>query len=129
MNDLSSANTQSPGQEHSAVSGADELVTRNVRIGPHRTSIRLEPTMWAAFDEVVQREGTSPHELCTLIAEDKRFPNFTSAVRVFLLEYFRSAATASGHVKAGHGRTVTATLRSRLEGTPRPSYPSTRIRR
>ena len=29
--------------------------------------------------------------------------NLTAAMRVFILGYFRSAATPEGHVRAGHG--------------------------
>ena len=50
------------------------LVTRNVRIGGRRTSLRLEPALWDALDEVCQREGLTRHQLCTRIDERKRLP-------------------------------------------------------
>ena len=72
------------------------LVSRNVRIRGHRTSVRLEPEMWDALNEVAGAEACSIHDLCSAV-EDLRHPDasFTGALRVFLMEYFRNAAKAS----------------------------------
>lgn len=79
------------------------LVNRNVYIGKHRTSVRLEPAMWQALAEICQREGKSKHELCTMISQRRASLSLTSAIRVFIMSYFRAAATDEGHASAGHG--------------------------
>ncbi len=80
------------------------LVSRNLMINGKRTSARLEPDMWSALFDIVRREGRSAHEICSLIADCKPADcSLTAAIRVFIMAYFRSAATEEGHARAGHG--------------------------
>ncbi len=81
----------------------NQLISRNITINAHRTSIRLEGHMWHAFDEVCQREGLSAHDLCALIDKGRHGASRTAAVRAFIVSYFRAAATDEGHRQAGHG--------------------------
>jgi predicted DNA-binding ribbon-helix-helix protein len=81
------------------------LVSRNVTIGGHRTSCRLEPYMWDALYDVCTRERVTIHTLCTRISERKDAnTSLTAAIRVFALAYFRAAATEEGHLRASHGQ-------------------------
>lgn len=60
--------------------------------------------MWSAFFDVAARENRSINDICTDIASEKKpETSLTAAIRVFLLAYFRAAATEDGHVDAGHG--------------------------
>ena len=70
------------------------LLNRNVWIGRRRTSLRLEPAMWQALEEVARYSGLTIHQICTLINERRRESSLTAAVRVFLLSYYRDAVTA-----------------------------------
>jgi len=79
------------------------LISGNVTVAGRRTSVRLEPPMWAALREVCARERKSLHALVTDIHRDRRASSLTAAIRVFLLGYFRSAASEDGHRRAGHG--------------------------
>ncbi len=79
------------------------LVSRNVTISGRRTSIRLERETWDALADICGRENKSIHQICTLIEERRNVSNRTSAVRAFIIAYFRAAATEAGHQKAGHG--------------------------
>lgn len=80
------------------------LISRNLLIGGKRTSARLEPDMWAALFDIVRREGRSAHEICTLVDLHKpQDCSLTTAIRVFIMAYFRAAATEEGHARAGHG--------------------------
>jgi predicted DNA-binding ribbon-helix-helix protein len=80
------------------------LVNRNVTIRGRRTSLRLEPAMWDALHEIAQREGVSVHEICSRVEYSRQESTLTAAIRVFILAYFRAAATEQGHSLAGHGR-------------------------
>ena len=80
-----------------------KLVSRNVTISGHRTSIRLEVHMWEAFDEICVREGLSPHQLCAMIDASRENSSRTAAVRAFAVNYFRNASTEEGHKNVGHG--------------------------
>lgn len=79
------------------------LRNRNVTIEGRRTSMKLEPGMWDALDEICCRESSAIHDVCTRIARDHKGCNLTAATRAYILAYFRSAATEDGHLDAGHG--------------------------
>lgn len=83
---------------------AGKLKAKNVTIGGRRTSMRLEPPLWSALEEIAQREGLSVNEICSMVAETRHSKaNVTGAVRTFIAAYFRDAATEDGHRTAGHG--------------------------
>ncbi|HLB79560.1 MAG TPA: ribbon-helix-helix domain-containing protein [Dongiaceae bacterium] len=86
-------------------SNADStLVNRNVTVAGRRTSLRLEPAMWDALEDVARREGSTVHQICALVDARRRESSLTAAIRVFILGYYRAAATEDGHGNAGHGR-------------------------
>lgn len=68
------------------------LRTRNVIVDGHRTSVRLEPALWDAFDEICRREHKSARTVCSEIGQRRREGGFTSALRVYILSYFRGLA-------------------------------------
>ena len=68
------------------------LVSRNVRVGARRTSVRLEPELWEALDDICIREDRSLHQLCTALGRAPGDGGFTSRLRVFILVYFRELA-------------------------------------
>jgi predicted DNA-binding ribbon-helix-helix protein len=71
------------------------LVTRNVNVGGRRTSVRLEPDLWEALREIAGREQRSLHEICTDIDRTRGGTRLTSAMRIYIVNYFRSAANPS----------------------------------
>ena len=79
------------------------LVNRNVVAGRGRTSMRLEPELWDALLEIADREGRDVSTLVRQVEETRHEGGRTSAVRVFILAYFRAAATEHGHTAASHG--------------------------
>lgn len=80
------------------------LISRNITVNKKRTSIRLEAQMWVALKDIARREKCTVHDICSVIA-DKKASNITltAAIRIFLILYYKSAATEDGHRKAGHG--------------------------
>lgn len=80
------------------------LVNRNVVAERGRTSIRLEPELWDALQEICRREQVGLGELVRRIEQaGGSAGGRTSAVRVYVMSYFREAATEEGHRRAGHG--------------------------
>lgn len=59
--------------------------------------------MWEALREISVREQAAVSVLVTEIAAGQAASSLTSAIRLFLLDYFRSAASEEGHAAAGHG--------------------------
>lgn len=79
------------------------LVNRNVVAERGRTSMRLEPELWEALTEICGREGEDMSSLVRKVEQRGHLGGRTSAVRVFVMSYFRDAATESGHLAVGHG--------------------------
>jgi predicted DNA-binding ribbon-helix-helix protein len=84
------------------------LVNRNIVARRGRTSMRLEPELWAALEEICRRETRSLAGLVQEIEEAGHPGGRTSAVRVHVVAYFRRAATEDGHAAAGHGAAAPA---------------------
>lgn len=80
------------------------LQSRNVSVNGHRTSLRLEQDVWDALEEICARENMTVHETCTHVEQRRKGSSRTAAVRTFILGYYRSAASDTGHMRAGHGR-------------------------
>ena len=104
MNDgLITPNTSTENHDplHAVMAGTlpGTLQSKNVCIHKRRTSVRLEPEMWNALNEIATLEGCSIHDLCGAV-HDLKEPgaSFTAALRVFMMEYYRSAARVSNQV-------------------------------
>jgi predicted DNA-binding ribbon-helix-helix protein len=82
------------------------LVNRNVVAERGRTSMRLEPELWDALGEICEREGQDMSTLVRRVEASGHAGGRTSAIRVYILNYYRSAATEVGHAGAGHGPIV-----------------------
>jgi predicted DNA-binding ribbon-helix-helix protein len=89
---------------------SSRLINRNVVAGRGRTSMRLEPELWDALLEICQREGQDISRLVRQIEAAGHSGGRTSAVRVFVVQYFRAAASEAGHEAARHGSLETARL-------------------
>ncbi|MGH6981779.1 MAG: ribbon-helix-helix domain-containing protein [Stellaceae bacterium] len=71
------------------------LINRNVTVAGHRTSVRLEAAMWDALYHVCERERKSLNDVVTEIARDQVESSLTAAIRVYVMSYFRAAASRS----------------------------------
>ena len=68
------------------------LVIRNIVVAGHRTSVRLEPTMWEALREIARQRETNLNELVTEIDRRRDASSLTAAIRVFIVDFYRRAA-------------------------------------
>lgn len=82
------------------------LRSGNIVINNRRTSVRLEPEMWDCLADVAQRERITLNELCSRINTKRHQSSLTSAIRVFILGYYRQLA---GPVKAETAKQVVGT--------------------
>lgn len=71
------------------------LQTGNLRLGPAgpRTSIRLEPSLWAAFFHIADIEQIHPHALAGKIERQRGVGSRTSAFRIYIVDYWRNQAS------------------------------------
>ncbi|WP_158744384.1 ribbon-helix-helix domain-containing protein [Acidisphaera sp. L21] len=82
------------------------LVNRNIIASRGRSSMRLEPEIWDALQEICKRERVGLGDLVQRVEGEGSEGGRTSAVRIFAFQYFRTATTEEGHAKAGHGPMV-----------------------
>lgn len=91
------------------------LTTRRFKIDGRNTALRIEQSYWGAMDEICRREDMTAEDIIDDLARrlrqtvSREDPPLTSvalanAIRVFIVGYFRQAATETGHQQAGHGR-------------------------
>ncbi|MCK5295385.1 MAG: ribbon-helix-helix domain-containing protein [Alphaproteobacteria bacterium] len=76
------------------------LFSRNVKVNGRRTSMRLEGEIWEALEEISERENLTINELCSQIDNMRDDFNLSAATRVFIVAYFRAAASNINHVKS-----------------------------
>ena len=62
---------------------------RNVKVFGRRTSMRLEPAYWEALEEIARREDSTVEALIDTVAKAPHRGNLTSAIRLYVLAYFR----------------------------------------
>jgi predicted DNA-binding ribbon-helix-helix protein len=79
------------------------LVSRDLVICGRKTTVCLEDKMWGSLNVIAEHKGCSVHDLCSLVCEQKtNDQGVSSAIRMFLMLYYRNAATEAGHAEAGH---------------------------
>jgi predicted DNA-binding ribbon-helix-helix protein len=65
---------------------------RSVRIADHPTSVSLEEEFWGALKEIADARKISMNELISEIDETRKGANLSSAVRVFILNFYKNDA-------------------------------------
>ena len=76
-------------------------VKRSFTIDSHRTSISLEAAFWEALKDVASAKRTPVAQLVRAIDRERgESGGLSSAVRIWLLDYFRSGV-GEGTVEAG----------------------------
>ena len=81
----------------------NSLISKNVTVNGRRTSLRLERISWMALDDICRFEDVSLHTLCSMIEQQRQGSSRTSAVRAFIVVYFRKSAIDAGAFSE-HGR-------------------------
>jgi predicted DNA-binding ribbon-helix-helix protein len=78
------------------------LINGNIKVGGHRTSIRLEPEIWAALGDIARRENLTVNQLCTEIDHGAGELSRTAAIRVFVVSYLIRLCTPASEVSAAN---------------------------
>ncbi|WP_051330088.1 ribbon-helix-helix domain-containing protein [Niveispirillum irakense] len=68
-----------------------QLISHNVWVDGHRTSVRLEAVMWQALHEIADREMLTIHQVITIVSRRQhQNASLTATIRAFLVAYFRA---------------------------------------
>lgn len=63
-----------------------KLVLRTIKTGSRRTSVRLEPELWDAFDRLCEDRRLNPEDIFAQLDKTGRQGSFTSELRVFIVQ-------------------------------------------
>ena len=65
------------------------ILKRSIVVAGRKTSVSVEDGFWEALREIAKECSASLPELITSINADRKFPNLSSAIRVFVVGYYR----------------------------------------
>jgi predicted DNA-binding ribbon-helix-helix protein len=71
------------------------VVKRSVILAGHKTSVSLEDAFWNALKEIARRRLITLRDLIGTIDSQRQQRNLSSALRVFVLEFYRSQIPAT----------------------------------
>ena len=74
------------------------VIKRSIVIAGHKTSVSLEDAFWQGLKEITDERSMTLSDLVSSIDTDRRHGNLSSAIRLFVLDHYRSnnaGATAS----------------------------------
>lgn len=71
------------------------VVKRSIVVAGHKTSVSLEEAFWSGMKEISAARSMTLSELVGEIDSGRHQGNLSSAIRLFVLDYFRSRAMAS----------------------------------
>jgi predicted DNA-binding ribbon-helix-helix protein len=67
------------------------VIKRSIVIAGHKTSVSIEDAFWTTLKEIAQARGQSVADLIGAIDGARRGGNLSSAIRLFVLDHYRSA--------------------------------------
>ena len=75
------------------------VVKRSIVIAGHKTSVSLEDAFWKGLKEIAGGRDMTLSDLVSTIDSDRRHGNLSSAIRLFVLNFYRNQLA---DVKEGH---------------------------
>ena len=66
------------------------VVKRSIVIDGHKTSVSLEDAFWSDLKEIAHVQQVTLSKLVAKIDETRQHGNLSSAIRLFVFEYFRT---------------------------------------
>ncbi len=91
------------------------VVKRSIVIAGHKTSVSLEDAFWSGLKDIAVSRNQTLSELVASIDTDRRQGNLSSAIRLFVLDHYRTLAGSAGARsaearEAGGGRPAMSAL-------------------
>jgi predicted DNA-binding ribbon-helix-helix protein len=66
------------------------VVKRSIVIAGHKTSVSLEDAFWKGLKEIANGREMTLSDMVATIDTDRRHGNLSSAIRLFVLDYYRA---------------------------------------
>jgi predicted DNA-binding ribbon-helix-helix protein len=77
------------------------VVKRSIVIAGHKTSVSLEDAFWKGLKEIASERDMTLSELVAAIDSERQHGNLSSAIRLFVLDFYRNKL--SDHKAAREG--------------------------
>jgi len=77
------------------------VVKRSIVIAGHKTSVSLEDAFWKGLKEIASARNMTLSDLVASIDGGRRQGNLSSAIRLFVLDHYRSRAAGNGSREPG----------------------------
>jgi len=71
------------------------VVKRSIVIAGHKTSVSLEDAFWEGLKQIAAARELTLSDLVARIDTERRQGNLSSAIRLFVLDFYRTGAQAS----------------------------------
>ena len=81
------------------------VVKRSVAIAGHKTSVSLEEAFWKSLKEIGKRQGVSLSALLAAIDSERHYGNLSSAIRLFVLNFYRDQLDVRDRLESIQGAT------------------------
>ena len=78
------------------------VIKRSIVIAGHKTSVSLEDAFWKGLKEIADDRSQTLSELVSTIDTDRRHGNLSSAIRLFVLDYYRHGTVAAREPTVSH---------------------------
>jgi predicted DNA-binding ribbon-helix-helix protein len=75
------------------------VVKRSIVIASHKTSVSLEDAFWKGLKDIAVARHITLSDLVASIDAERRHGNLSSAIRLFVLEHYRTRS--NGHIETG----------------------------
>lgn len=72
------------------------VVKRSIVIAGHKTSVSLEDEFWSALKAIADKRLMNLSNLVTAIDGQRQHGNLSSAIRLYVLDFYRSQASDVG---------------------------------
>jgi predicted DNA-binding ribbon-helix-helix protein len=77
------------------------VVKRSIVIGGHKTSVSLEDAFWKGLKEIATTRDLTLSDLVAVIDSERQHGNLSSAIRLFVLDHYRSQLSERADVRDG----------------------------
>ena len=71
------------------------VVKRSIVIAGHKTSVSLEDAFWQGLKQIASERDVTLSDMVASIDTDRRQGNLSSAIRLFVLDYYRALGTGA----------------------------------
>jgi predicted DNA-binding ribbon-helix-helix protein len=69
------------------------VIKRSIVVAGHKTSVSLEDAFWSGLKEIAARRVMTLSELVSEVDNQRQHTNLSSALRLFVLDFYRSHDT------------------------------------